>query len=427
MTDATDQHGPLHGKVVLDLTLALAGPYATLLLRGLGARVIKVESPVDGDLARNNSPYVTAAGLSPRRETADDMSVSILIRGRGKESIGLDLKSPAGREVLFELVGHADVLVENFSTGVTARLGVDYETVRRTNPRLVYTSISGFGSGGDPDRKAMDTTIQGLSGVMMTAGMDGDPPVRLGIPIADLTAPLFGVIGTLAALNEAERTGIGQHVDVSMLGALTSVLACEGIDALDTMGLPTRTGRYMSRLAPFGTFEARDGWFTICAPTDRFASGVFRAMGRADLITAPEFENRDARVSNSGRLHALVAGWAAEQTAEEALTALKRHGVPAELVRTPYDALRDPDLLERGEVVPLEHPTLGTVSGVSAPGVPIRFSKTPVAKLEPSATLGQHTAEVLAGVLGYPDGRILELQERGVVSATRSSSVRTPP
>ena len=206
---------PLEGKVVIDLTNALSGPYATLLLAGLGARVIKVENPaVGGDTSRNNSPYVTADGLDLRRSGEDDMSVSMMVRGRNKESITLNLKTPEGREVLHDLARHADVLVENFSAGVTTRLGIDHAAVREVNPRLVYTSISGFGAqGGDGTGKAMDTIVQALSGVMMTAGEPGEGPVRFGLPVADLVAPLFAVIGTLGALMHADRTGEGQHVD----------------------------------------------------------------------------------------------------------------------------------------------------------------------------------------------------------------------
>lgn len=185
---------PLDGKVVVDLTTALSGPYATLLLAGLGARVIKVENPATGgDSSRQNSPYLTDSGLNMRRTAPADMSISMVLRGRNKESVTLDLKAPAARDVLADLVKHADILVENYSAGVTTRLGIDYEWARAVNPRIVYASISGFGSEGGPGSgKAMDTIIQALSGVMLTAGGPGEPPTRFGLPIADLVAPLYG-------------------------------------------------------------------------------------------------------------------------------------------------------------------------------------------------------------------------------------------
>ena len=407
--------GPLQGIVVLDLTLALAGPYVTLLMAGLGAEVIKVEQPDGGDIARDNSPYVTPSGLSLKRESDDDMSVSMMIRGRGKKSIALDLKTPEGREVLFDLVRRADVLVENFSSGVTSRLGIDYPSVKHLNPRLVYTSISGYGATGDPNRKAMDVIIQGLSGLMMTPGAEGDGPIRIGIPIADLITPLFGVIGTLAALREASASGAGQFVDVSMLGAITSLVAAEGLDALAAMGLPTRTGHYMSRLAPFGSFQAKDGWFTICAPTDRLAARVFGAMGRPDLASVPDFLSRDARVANADRLHALIAGWAAEQQRDEALAALVAHGVPAEPVRTPQEAVRADEVLARREVVPIAHPVVEEHVDVMGPGVPIVFSRSGTDLSRPAPALGQHTDAILRDLLGYSDDRIVALRDAGVV------------
>ncbi len=407
--------GPLTGKTVIDLTTALAGPYATLLLAGLGARVIKVENPVrGGDSSRNNSPYVTADGLSVRRTSGDDMSVSMMLRGRGKESITLDLKRPESREVLLDLVREADIVVENYSSGVTARLGIDYASVRDLNPRLVYTSISGFGATGDHgDRKAMDTIIQAMSGVMMTAGEPGDPPVRFGLPVGDLVAPLFAVIGTLSAVMHADRTGEGQHVDVSMLGALTSLVACEPFDALESIGFPLRTGTYVPRLAPFGTFRAIDGWFALCGPTDQFAEGVLRAIGRADLVGSVDFGTRDARVANADRLHGLIAGWAAERMLAEALSALHTHGAPAAPVRSTAEAVRDPDVTSRGEVVPLVHPKFGHFDGLYGSGLPVVFSRSKVDMSGPAPQLGEHTDAVLTELLGYDAQRLASLRDAG--------------
>jgi crotonobetainyl-CoA:carnitine CoA-transferase CaiB-like acyl-CoA transferase len=408
--------GPLAGKTVIDLTTALAGPYATLLLAGLGARVIKVENPTrGGDSSRNNSPYVTADGLSLKRMSPDDMSVSMMLRGRGKESITLDLKQPESREVLFDLIRDADVVVENYSSGVTKRLGIDYGSIRDLNPRLVYTSISGFGATGDHgDRKAMDTIIQALSGVMMTAGEPGDPPVRFGLPVGDLVAPLFSVIGTLSALMHAEHTGEGQHVDVSMLGALTSLVACEPFDALESVGFPLRTGAYVPRLAPFGNFRASDGWFAICAPTDQFAAGVLRAIGRENLLAGTDFGSRDARVANADRLHGLIAGWAAERTVAEALAALESNGAPAAEVRTTAEAVRDPQVTSRGEVVPLVHPKFGHFDGLFGSGIPVLFSQSRTDLTTPAPGLGEHTDAIL-GQLGYDVERVAQLRQSGVL------------
>lgn len=416
MTQMYTVNAPLSGKTIIDLTTALAGPYATLLLAGLGARVIKVENPTrGGDAARNNSPYVTAEGISPHRTSEEDMSVSMMLRGRGKESITLNLKNPEARAVLFDLIADADVLVENYSSGVTRRLGIDYDAVRHRNEKLVYTSISGFGADSEnEDRKAMDTIIQALSGIMMTAGEPGQPPVRFGLPIADLSAPLFAVIGTLAAVLQAEHTGQGQHVDVSMLGALTSLVACEPFDALEAAGFPLRTGEHVPRLAPFGTFCAADGYLALCAPTDQFASGVLRAIDRPDLLDDPDFATRDARVANADRLHGLIAGWAADKPLDKALQALEREGAPAAPVRSTAEAVRDPAVIRRGDVLPLHHPRFGHFEGLYGSGLPIVFSTSQSSLAEPAPYLGEHTDAILQE-MGYDDGRVEELRAAGVL------------
>jgi CoA:oxalate CoA-transferase len=355
-----------------------------------------------------------------RKESEDDVSVSALIRNRGKESVTLDLKQEAGRRVLHELIAKADVLVENFSPGVTQRLGIDYESVRALNPRLVYTSISGFGSlggrlGGGSERKAMDAIIQAMSGIMMTIGEEGDRPGRVGIPVGDLSAPLFGVIGTLSALMHAERTGTGQFVDVSMLGSLTSLVAAEAIDAQNAVGLPTRSGAFMPRLAPFGTFDAADGWYAVCAPTDILAANVLRSIGREELLQTAEFATRDARAENAAALHAMINEWSADRPLAEVLRELSEHGVPASPVRTPGEAVRDEELLARGDVVALEHPAFGPREDLIGPGLPIRFSETEAGPAASAPALGEHTDAVLGEMLGFPPERIQELRDAGVL------------
>lgn len=410
--------GPLAGKTVLDLTTALSGPFATLLLASLGARVIKVENPSrGGDTARNNSPYVTPDGVSLQRTGPDDMSVSMLLRGRNKESITLNLKHEEGRRVFLDLAASADIIVENYSAGVTERLGIDYEAVRQVNPRIVYTSISGFGSQGVPggDGKAMDTIIQALSGIMMTAGEPDDPPIRFGLPIADLTPPLFASIGTLAAILDAERTGQGQHVDVSMLGSLTALVACEPFDALESVGVHLRTGPVVPRLAPFGTFEAADGWFAICAPTDQFTAGLLTAMGRPDLVADERFATRDSRVTNADALHGLISEWAAAVNRTEVLAALEAQGVPAAPVREIAEAVRDDVVRARREVVPVIHPQYGAVSGLYGNGLPIVFSRSETDLSRPAPALGEHTDAVLREVAGYTDEEVAGLRADRVV------------
>jgi crotonobetainyl-CoA:carnitine CoA-transferase CaiB-like acyl-CoA transferase len=284
------------------------------------------------------------------------------------------------------------------------------------NPRIVYTSISGFGAQGGPGSgKAMDAIIQALSGVMMTAGAPDEAPIRFGLPIGDLAAPLFGVIGTLAAVIQRDVTGEGQQVDVSMLGALTSLVACEPFDAYETLGLPLRTGAMVPRLAPFGIFQAADGWVALCAPTDPFARGVFAAMERSELLEDDHFRTRDQRVTNADMVHELIGQWIATLPLSEVLDRFARQGVPAAEVRDPAKAVRDPIVLGRQEVVPLVHPIHGTADEVYATGVPIRFSGSDVSLDDAVPRLGQHNAEVYGNLLGYSEERLKALAGDGVI------------
>jgi crotonobetainyl-CoA:carnitine CoA-transferase CaiB-like acyl-CoA transferase len=405
---------PLEGTVVLDLTTALSGPYATLLLGGLGATVVKVENPATGgDSSRYNSPYYGRDGLSTARTADTDMSVSMMGRGRNKKSVTIDLKDPRGREAFLRLARNADVVVENYAAGTADRLGVGYRDVRAVNPSVIYTSISGFGAGGGP-AKAMDSIVQALSGVMYTAGEPGTDPIRFGLPIGDLLAPLYAVIGTLAAKAQRDHDGVGQHVDVSMLGALTSLLSTEPFDALAQVGMPLRTGNEVPRLAPFGIFPAKDGLIALCGPTDTFARGVFRAMGRPELIDDDRFATRDQRVRHASALHGMVADWTRVRRRADAVSALAGQGVPAAEVLQPGEALRNPDVLRREEVVELGHPQHGS-TGLMGPGVPIRFSHADVGLDQPAPHLGEHTAELLARIGGLSAEEIAELRRAGVV------------
>src|SRR5688572_5837979 len=308
--------GPLAGLTVLDLTLALAGPFATLLLAGLGARVIKIENPAAPDPCRQNPPYLGQDGVSLGPHHPDDISVSALIRLRGKYGITLDLKQPDSREVFADLLRHADIVVDNFSAGTLDRLGIGYEFGRDVNPRAIYCSITGFGASGTAPGtgKAMDSIIQALSGLMMTSGAPGDAPVRVGVPIADLLAPVFAVVGILAALQQRERSGIGQQVDVSMLGVLTSLVASEPFDLLEACGLAQRTGRMVPRLTPFGVYESADGHVAICAPTEPFARGVFGAIGHPEFEHDPRYATRDARVAHVDELNGQIEAFTRTHT-----------------------------------------------------------------------------------------------------------------
>lgn len=404
---------PLEGITVVDLTIALAGPYATQLLAALGATVIKVENPAGGDPSRNNAPYFGSGGLKLAREDDDAMSLSMLERGRNKLGVTLNLKHEEGRAVFADLVRNADVLVENFSPGTTDRLGIGWEWAHALNERLVYTSISGFGA--DTPGKGMDTIFQALSGLMRMSGSAGDPPVRSGVPFGDLTGPLFAVIGTLSALLLRERTALGQRVDVSLLGALTAVAATEPWGTMERAGVEMRTGNTVPRLAPFGIFATRDGHVALCAPTEAFARGVFAAIGRPELGEDERFSTRDQRVRNARTLHAEIESWAAARASGEVVAALETAGVPVAVVRGPDDAVRDEGIVRRGETVPLEHPALGRLDEIVGSGLPIRYSAARAGYERPAPGLGEHNEFVYCGLLRYDVARLGELRAAGVV------------
>ncbi len=412
----TTRPKPLDDITVLDMTTALAGPFATFLLAGLGARVIKMENPANADSCRENAPYIGAGGASLVRRNADDVSVSAINRLRNKLGITLDLKHPEARAVFTDLVKKSDVLVENYSRGTLERLGVGYGWLQEVNPRLVYCSITGYGSEDKSSpAKAMDTIIQAQSGVMYTSGGPQDPPIRIGIPMADYCAPMFGVIGILAAIHQALRTGTGQHIDVSMLGALTMMVAGEPFDLLERCGIPQRTGQTLPRLAPFGIYRTKDGFIAICAPTETMARNFFEAAGHPELHEEEKFSTRNARVKNFQELDALIERFTGSLTSAEALARLERAGVPSAEVRGPSAAARDPRVIQRGETELLAHPKHGVVEDVYGMGMPIIFSGSIVGFNQPPPEIGEHNDTVYSQILGYTQQKIAELRSQKVI------------
>jgi len=415
-TLVSESRAPLAGLTVLDLTLALAGPYATFLLAGLGARVIKIENPHSPDPCRQNPPYLGQGGVSLGRTRSDDVSVSALNRLRGKYGVTLNLKQAGARDVFSALVRQADIVVENFSAGTLDRLGIGFGFARTINPRVIYGSISGFGATQTSGTgKAMDSIIQALSGLMMTSGEPAEPPVRVGVPIADLLAPVFAVVGILAALRQREMTGVGQHVDVSMLGVLTSLVAAEPFDLLEACGLPQRTGRIVPRLTPFGIYESADGHVAICAPTEQFARGVFAAIGHPEFETDARFATRDARVAHVAEMTAHIEAFTRTMTTVDLVPLLERFGVPAADVRSPADAVRDPRVQARGETVPLDHPEFGRVADVIGMGLPITFLDAAAGFQRPAPSVGQDNALVYGEWLGYGLAGVEKLHADGII------------
>ena len=400
---------------MIDFTRALAGPYATLLLAGLGAEIIKVEDPVHGDLARDNSPYVGRDGVVPRKRHEDDVSISHLSRGRGKHGISLNLKSPEAAAIFRDLVATSDVVVENFASGTADRLGIGYAVAKSVNPRIIYCSLSGFGASVSEGSKAMDVIIQAMSGAMFASGEPQGAPVRFGVPIADLLAPMFAVIGILSALQQRHSTNVGQHVDVSMLGALTSFVAIENWRAMELAGIPARTGLTVPRLSPFGVFACHDGYIAIVAVHDGLFSSLCDAM-EMPLMDDPRFASRDARVAHAAELEQLIGQWCGSRPVHDVAEHLTSKGIPAAPVRSPTEALADPRVLRRGEVHPIRHPNYPVDPELRTAGVPIMFSGAPCRVSDTLAIkIGEHNDKVYRELLGYTPQQIEQLRQRRVI------------
>jgi CoA:oxalate CoA-transferase len=413
---AAESDGPLAGLTVLDFTRALAGPHATFIMAALGADVIKVEDPNGGDTARFNPPFYGASGPSMRATEADHISMSIMNRSRGKRGVTLNLKHPSAREIYHDLVQHADVVMENFSAGVSDRLGVGYEATRAIKEDIIFCAISGFGADQTPGLKAMDTMIQGMSGSTLSGGYPGGPPQMVGWPLADITTPLFAVIGVLAALQGRERSGKGDFIDVSMMGSLTSLVASEDWEVWRRMSMETRNGNRLPRLAPFGMYKCKTGYFTVNAGSrDSNAHKFFVAIDRPELVGDPNFSTIAARAQHDQELADIIESWAADRTVEEAVNHLVSHGVGAAPVLTPLEAVNHPIVTSRQETIPVLHPNLGPLTGLRTSGVPVKYDHHAVRYGRPAPHLGEHNDEIYGGLLGYSSEKLANLRKNGAI------------
>ena len=407
---------PLDGIRVLDLTVALAGPYASLLLGGLGAEVIRVESPNGGDIARTHPPFVGSNGINFGAKQGDEVSLSVLNRARNKKSVTLDLKSDQGRDLFMKLAMKCDIVVENMSEGATERLGVDYESVSRANPKIIYASIKAFGEPSPyPALKGMDIIVQALSGLMEVTGFADGPPTRCGIPISDLVSPLYAVNGILSALIYRGRTGEGQHISVSMLDCMASLIAEEHFDVFGKAGFPVRSGNSQDRHVPFGAFRSKDGYVAILALTPEWMKGLLDAMGQPQLIDDPRFSSRGPRIKNAAQFNAIIEDWTQRYTSEEVVhELLEKRNVPAARVRTPIEMLHDPHLRKSGAIVDLEHATLGSI-GALGMGLPIQFSRSTAKFDQPAMALGAANEEVYGDLLNLSLNELEALRAAHVI------------
>ncbi len=375
--------GPLDGLLVIDLTRVLAGPYCTLVLAELGARVIKVERPGRGDDAREVGPFV--AGKS-----AYFMSLN-----RGKESIALDLGAADDRVIFEALLARADVLVENYRPGVLAKHGFGWDALHRRWPRLVLASISGFGQTGPyAARPAFDMVVQAMGGVMSLTGWPGGPPTRVGTSIGDITAGLFGTIGVLAALQERERTGLGRHVDVAMLDSQVAILENAIARYAATGSVPGPLGARHPSIAPFAAFRARDRHLVIAAGHDEMYRRLCEVLDARELLDDPRFVGVQERAQHADALTPEIEKRLATRDASEWLERLAAVGVPCGPIHDIAGVLADPQIRARNMIVSVDDPIAGVLE---MPGNPIKLDGRPDPTTRPPAPeLDANRASILA-------------------------------
>jgi len=394
----------LSGIRVLDLTNVLAGPFATLHLALLGAEVVKIENPKDGDLARK-------LGIVPAMNE-QLMGTSFLAQNANKKSVTLNTKSPEGKEIFRKLVATADVLVENFRPDVMARLGLGYEALRAINPRLVYCAISGFGqTGPDALKPAYDQIIQGLSGVMAINGDERLNPLRCGFPVCDTVGGLNAAFAVMAALYHRERTGEGQFIDVAMLDSIMPLMGWVAANLLIGGQQPALMGNDNFTAAPSGTFKTKDGYINIAANKQEQWETLCDVLDVPALKTDARFQKRDVRKQNRKELTPLLERKLATRSTDEWVELLNARNVPSGAILSLAEALHQPQVTHRATLEDVEAEGLGTLRLF---GLTTKFEKTPGAITAPPPRLSADTERVL-GELGISADEVGELRKKGIV------------
>lgn len=378
--DETAGRRPLEGVRVLDFSRVLAGPYCTALMADLGAEVIKVEPPA-GDDYRHIGPF------------RDGESLLFQSVNRGKKSIVLDLKSAESAAAARALAAESDVLIENFRPGVMERFGLGPEALCAACPQLVYVSVSGFGQTG-PNRMlpAYDIIIQAMSGLMDVTGAENGPPMMAGDAFADVAGGMFAAFGAMVALFDRARSGRGRHVDLALYDSLVSmmpVLACRALMAGET---PRRTGSKHALSAPFGTYPARDGSFTVAVLNDRLFARFAAAIGAPELAEDPRFASDSLRRQNEPALAQHIESWAADRDVQSVAALLSEESIPAAALSSVPEAWASPQAQTRELATPVTHPALGTLN---VPEQPVHFSGAPRGGRQAAPGLGAHTEEIL--------------------------------
>ena len=406
-TDATQRQLPLQGIKILDFTRVLAGPLSTALLADLGAEVVKIEPP-QGDDYRHIGPM------------KNGQSALFSVMNRNKQSLVLDMKHPDAVALVHEMAQQADVVVENFRPGVAERLGIGPEKLRSLNPKLVYVSVSGFGQTGPmAHRPAYDIIVQAMSGLMEATGEPEGAPTLVGEAVSDVVAGLFASWATLAALLQAQRTGEGQQVDVSMFDTTLTFLATSVSRYLFTGKPARRVGNRHPLSAPFGVYKARDGHFALAVLNKKLFDATVLAMGLPALVDDPRYATDETRSANEPTLRASIESWTLQHDVADVVAALDAAGVPAAPIWNIEQALESPQIQARGLLREVEDERL---PGLRLPTQPVHFNGAAPNLATRAPALGEHTELLLASWLGRSSEAIAALQEAGVMGAPQAAA-----
>ncbi|MBU0616554.1 MAG: CoA transferase [Planctomycetes bacterium] len=402
MADQPTNDLPLNGIRVLDLSRILAGPWCTMMLGDLGAEIIKVERPGTGDDTRTWGPPF-----------AGGESAYYLCCNRNKKSIVIDLKKPRGIELVKELAKISDVLVENFTPGLMKRFGLDYEALHELNPRLIYCSISAYGQDGPyRDRPGYDMVLSAVGGLMWITGPQGGEPCKVGVAITDVVTGVHAQGAITAALLWRERSGRGQFIDCSLLDTQAACLANIASNYLVAEKEATRWGTAHESIIPYQVFNTKDYPLAIAVANQKLWVNFCKVVGKEEWTNDPRFETNAKRVENREVLLPLVADLIARKTCGEWMDLFVEASIPCGPVNNMQRLFNDPQIVHRGMVTEVPHPTIGTLR---LGGIPIKYSETPPAINQPPPLLGQHTEEILHNVLGYSAEQIGELKQQGAI------------
>ncbi len=415
----------LQGIRVLDLSRVLAGPWASQNLADLGAEVIKIESIVTGDDTRTWGPPF----LSDRKGNSTSDAAYFLSANRGKKSVTVDIASPEGQELIHRLIKESDILIENFKVDGLAKYELDYLSVRKTNPSLIYCSITGFGQTGPyRNRAGYDFLIQAMGGLMSVTGLPGEEPggepMKVGVAITDILTGLYATIAILAALRHRENTGEGQHIDMALLDVQVATLANQASNYLISGETPKRLGNAHPNVVPYQTFPSADGHIVLAIGNNRQFQKFCEVIGRPEMAADGRFRTNEARLLHRQELAAILKSVIGKRSTQDWISMMETAGVPCGPINSIDEVFADPQVKAREMRIEVDHPSGGKIPLVSSP---MKFSRTPVVYSHHPPLLGEHTAEVLSALLGLSEERIQTLQEKGIIGTSFFPSGKSAP